>query len=135
MHLLRTLKPAWWFAAHLHVRFEALFTHDAGSSLNNGPTPAAVHNPDEIVIEDIDEPDAAPSTEAVAVEKDASGPVSQSAPRINPDEILLDDEEEQVAPPPPPPPSRSETKFLSLDKCLPRRQFLEASRIHRRCCD
>ncbi|ETW85004.1 hypothetical protein HETIRDRAFT_457218 [Heterobasidion irregulare TC 32-1] len=96
MHLLRTLKPAWWFAAHLHVRFEALFTHDAGPSLNNEPPPATVHNPDEIVIEDIDEPDAAPSTEAVVVEKDASEPVSQSAPRINPDEILLDDEEEQI---------------------------------------
>ncbi|KAK7678998.1 hypothetical protein QCA50_017941 [Cerrena zonata] len=44
---------------------------------------------------------------------------------INPDEILLDDEEEEVVAPPPPPPPRSQTKFLALDKCLPRRQFLE----------
>jgi len=41
---------------------------------------------------------------------------------LNPDEITLSDEAAIVETPPPPP---NETKFLALDKCLPRRQFLE----------
>ena len=41
---------------------------------------------------------------------------------INPDEILLDDELNDVAAPPP---AQLATKFLALDKCLPRRRFLE----------
>ncbi|KAK0467239.1 lariat debranching enzyme, C-terminal domain-containing protein [Desarmillaria tabescens] len=74
MGLLRTLKPCWWFAAHMHVRFEAT----------------------------VAEP-----------------------PRTNPDEISLDDEEVEVVAPPPIPASRSETKYLALDKCMPKKQFLE----------
>jgi len=48
--------------------------------------------------------------------------VKDVAPLQNPDEIVLEDEIETVVSPPPPP---HETKFLALDKCLPRRQFLE----------
>jgi len=43
----------------------------------------------------------------------------------NPDEITMSDEEEDVAPPPPPPPPMRETKFVALDKCLPKRKFLD----------
>jgi lariat debranching enzyme len=69
-------------------------------------SPSSVANPDEINIEDDDE--------------------APAKPLVNPDEITLDDEEEQVAPLPPP---RLKTRFLALDKCLPRRQFLEVSGI------
>jgi len=78
-----------------------------------------VGNPDEIAIDDDDEEAGfdAPSGGAATVQ-------TASTASQNPDEITLEDEIETVEPPPPPPP---ETKFLALDKCLPRRQFLEAS--------
>jgi lariat debranching enzyme len=78
-----------------------------------------VRNPDEIAIDEEEEEAGfdAPSGGAATVQ--APSTASQ-----NPDEITLEDEIETVEPPPRPPP---ETKFLALDKCLPRRQFLEAS--------
>lgn len=79
-----------------------------------------VGNPDEIAIDDDDDEEAgfdAPSGGAAAVQ-------TASTASQNPDEITLEGEIETVEPPPPPP---LETKFLALDKCLPRRQFLEAS--------
>lgn len=100
--LLHTLRPAWWFAAHLHCRFEARVVHEAPPAASAEGT-----NPDEIVIEDEDE---------------AAG---GNAPPANPDEIILDDEVDAVEAPPPPPPPPSETRFVALDKCLPKRQFLE----------
>jgi lariat debranching enzyme len=103
MSLLRNLKPSWWFAAHLHTRFEARVQHDPP-----GPPEVVASNPDEIAIGDEDD--------------DFDVPTSTTAPQ-NPDEIVLENEIETVAPPPPAP---RETKFLALDKCLPRRQFLEA---------
>lgn len=101
MGLLRTLKPCWWFAAHMHVRFEATVVHSPGP-------PAKADNPDEITIDD----------------EDIDGPTAEPQ-RGNPDEISLDDEEVEVVAPPPIPASRSETKYLALDKCMPKKQFLE----------
>lgn len=132
MNLLQTLKPAWWFAAHLHCRFEARFGHgplEQAESVEQDES-AAGENPDEITIEEgggeaegsgqpglVSEPEPAISSAA----KPAVAPA-------NPDEIMLDDEFEEVAKPPTPPPPplpQRETRFIALDKCLPRRQFLE----------
>jgi len=78
-----------------------------------------VKNPDEIVIDDDDE--STPAT----------------ANPVNPDEILLDDLDDVAAPPPVPPPvpptrrqagrreEGSFTQWIALDKCLPKRKFLE----------
>ena len=64
MDLLKLLKPTYWFAAHLHVKFPALYPHD-----NKGQSSS---------------------------------------------DILQGHRNEQKF-----------TKFLSLDKCLPRRSFLQ----------
>ncbi|KAI0313108.1 lariat debranching enzyme, C-terminal domain-containing protein [Amylostereum chailletii] len=121
MELLRNLRPQWWFAAHLHVRFEATVLHEPGTGapVEPAPPPSPVQNPEEITIDDdeFDTP-ALPTP----VETPAEHVQPAEVLRSNPDEILLDDEEEDVAPPPPPP---SKTRFLALDKCLPSRQFLE----------
>lgn len=97
MGLLHTLKPEWWFAAHMHVKFTATVEHSA-------PPITEVANPDEIVIDE-----------------DESIPIEHN----NPDEITLDEEEADVAAPLPPPPRSRQTNFLALDKCLPKRKFLE----------
>lgn len=118
MGLLRNLKPKWWFSAHLHVRFEAAVVHQEGTKIAIQP-PKMERNPDEIVIEDEDDDEVVPET--------TKAPADDVAAPVNPDEITLDDEEEDVEAPPPPPPlvEQIETQFLALDKCLPRRQFLE----------
>jgi lariat debranching enzyme len=118
--LLKTLKPDWWFSAHLHVKFEATYLH-AGGAPADLPSNPVEKNPDEIAVGD-DDDEPTPSMVAPADPK-------PSAPNLNPDEITLDDEEEDVAPAPVAPPPREKTNFLALDKCIPnsRRQFLEVN--------
>jgi len=130
MGLLRTLKPAWWFSAHLHVRYEATVTHGPQLGQTEGSEVVKVENPDEIVI-DADALDTA--AEPAAPKSDFLAAASSA--KQNPDEITLDDEEIVVEAPAAPvsvtgrrselPTQGSSTRFLALDKCLPRRQFLE----------
>ena len=84
-----------------------------------GNPPVVLANPDEIVIsdEDVDEGNIATG---VALMSNVRPTTSQ-----NPDEITLVDEEELVEPVPRSAVPQSETKFIALDKCLPRRAFLE----------
>ena len=159
MGLLKTLKPAWWFSAHLHVRFEAKVTHVPQSEQTEASKVKKVEDPDEIVI-DADDLDI--TAESTIPKPDSATPVSTkenpdeifsddkeiaestmpkpdsataSSTRQNPDEIILDEEETTVeapaAPVPetkaskPPTTKKPFTRFLALDKCLPKRKFLE----------
>jgi lariat debranching enzyme len=82
LQVLKVLKPRWWFAAHLHVKFAAIWRHDSKGREEQPALQAAgegvgeVRNPDEIVLEDEDE--------------------GIGAGAGNPDEIKLDDEEEEI---------------------------------------
>ncbi|KAJ6591369.1 lariat debranching enzyme, C-terminal domain-containing protein [Mycena sp. CBHHK59/15] len=142
LSLLMNLKPDWWFAAHLHTRFEAFVAHGEPLAEEEAKNPEETvvdteeRDPNEIVIDD-EEFDVV-----------AAPTASSSAPRapLNPDEITLSDLEDEVAAPPPRPPAaklsppiphqpewtrpvpltgQSMTRFLALDKCGPKRQYIE----------
>ncbi|KAG8852053.1 hypothetical protein FRB96_008971 [Tulasnella sp. 330] len=135
MEILKKIRPRHWFAAHLHVKFEAEYVHAAASSGPDGnsatATSAVAPNPDEIQISmDDDEEDEAPLAKT-----EVAGTVD--AVPLNSDEIVLDDEEDDVQVTSVPAggdggskaqPGASDvrsTRFLALDKCLPRRSYLE----------
>ncbi|CAI1534991.1 hypothetical protein SEUBUCD650_0K00810 [Saccharomyces eubayanus] len=94
--LLRDLCPQWWLSAHLHVRFQASIKHNKrNSQLANRSTSKIKKNSNEIDLDLSSDDDEKPP--AVAKSEEKSGP-----------SLKYD-----------------ETRFLSLDKCLPRRRWLE----------
>ncbi|KAI8986568.1 lariat debranching enzyme [Pilobolus umbonatus] len=94
--LLSKLKPSYWFAAHLHVHFPALVNHDMWDKKIYPPRTREI-----LGIED-----QPPNDNSVPAETTESTSDTPSKPS-------------EVSDPP------KFTKFLSLDKCLPRRKFIQ----------
>ncbi|KAG4301002.1 hypothetical protein PCANB_002649 [Pneumocystis canis] len=97
--LMNKLQPTYWFAAHLHVKFEAIKRHDMSENVledQKNKINKIVKNPDEIDLDD--------------------NSVNESECNSTDIQSDLNDKKET---------SYKATRFLALDKCLPGRHFLE----------
>lgn len=97
--MLHSLQPKYWFSAHLHVKFAALVNHEQQpqSEPVQQNTPAA--NPDEIALDFDDEVEETKNEETEANPVEETTTTTPATPKV--------------------------TRFLSLDKCLPGREFLQ----------
>jgi lariat debranching enzyme len=101
--VLQKLKPKWWFAAHLHVKFAAQ-VHHAKATSNDGITSLV---PSQVG------PTHAPTSDETN-DKDSTGELMTQFRSLESNKTCDNTEDltDQM------------TRFLSLDKCLPRRQYL-----------
>jgi lariat debranching enzyme len=100
--LLHALRPRYWFAAHLHVKFEALVRHESAGPLGNGDK---CDVPSDGKSEERKDPmENSATTEFIGLESN-DGICTASSNM----ETLT----EQM------------TRFLSLDKCLPKRRHIQ----------
>ncbi|EGX47084.1 hypothetical protein AOL_s00097g130 [Orbilia oligospora ATCC 24927] len=122
MGVLRKLKPTYWFAAHMHIKFPAVVDHGEAPGLTSkndqgdwtrGEDTLEAKNEDEIDL-DMDDDSIPPKQE----ERKQEQPVPNTLPENitpAPSSVLY----------PSPPTTGTRTHFLALDKLLPRRDFLQ----------
>ncbi|EPQ31684.1 uncharacterized protein PFL1_01017 [Pseudozyma flocculosa PF-1] len=105
LELLKAVKPPYWFSAHLHVKFAALYDHDRAGAANPPSAAAAPQAPPGSKPEALDANfhlDDGAGGDKGTPNDDASG--AQSAPKGA---------------------AENKTRFLALSKCLPGHDFLQ----------
>ncbi len=118
--LLYTLKPRYWFAAHLHVKFEALVRHDISGGEDGK----------------LQTTDAATATDTTSDSENPEGPTTVTKSVVDgtlTTEFVGMEANDGICPTP----GNSNvetltdqmTRFLSLDKCLPKRRHIQISHV------
>ena len=100
LQLMKKIQPEYWFSAHLHVKFAAIFKHGEPGQQTRGAnghsaaqvppvSAAAAGNPDEIAIDSDDDFDSdPPASHAAPIQ-----PTTEAA--SNPDEINIDSDDDE----------------------------------------
>ncbi|EMD91694.1 hypothetical protein COCC4DRAFT_57286 [Bipolaris maydis ATCC 48331] len=156
--VLERLRPPHWFSAHMHAKFPAVWEHvdisnRTEQSKHTEGSPAAVMNASEINLDMADDADvSAPKNEAEidldmdedeapaapAVEnkekgkpttRESESEISQDIRSLLPESFARPEVEPAPTLPFPEEITNKRTKFLALDKCLPKRNFLQLLEI------
>lgn len=111
--LMERLQPRYWFLAHMHVRYSVKFQHKETSKLQE------IINKDSIEL-DMDDDDSSKQSNPEAIEIDMESEEDEDEPKSRDTNNTPTPKSIGSQPTPP-----KVTEFLALDKCLPRRKFLE----------
>lgn len=151
-YVMDRLRPPYWFSAHLHVKFAALRKYDASTTsdaaqaaepLEAAAPPAQENNPDEIDLDMDDEDGGKPEAtaedtttkapEAATTDKDeeTTGEIPEDLRAQLPASFARPTAKTKRTPGQPVPAGieNKEVRFLSLDKCQPRRHFLQLCEV------
>lgn len=148
-NVLDWLRPKHWFSAHLHIKYAAVVRHEGSHNELHETTasakPVAAKNGDEIDLDIMDDDDPAPQQAVMNTDEidldmdddtDVAGPENkaggasreQNDPLTSARAALPEAFQRRPAPEPAERPEaikNTVTNFLSLDKCLANRDFLQ----------
>jgi lariat debranching enzyme len=129
LYLIDWLRPAYWFSAHMHVKYPAVKTFESktkevpeAETVIEPSGPVVIKNEEEIDLDlddDLSPDPPKPSDEKPSVSKDIRSLLPESFQAPKPPESL----------PYPKGIANTSTKFLALDKLLPNRDFLQLTEV------